>query len=502
MEGKTIPRELEGFADSRIIGYKSTSNAQEERIFFKLKINIENLDSQFPLGSKLTTDTFKAEFEEDEKGRRIKIFFEQGTGLGTKVAQWNQNNDIDLLSRFEIVEMVQPCELDGLILHNSDYGGLSTGSYNEDGLQYFIIQLRGITKVYNSTGQTTEFLLNDEGFRAVEMNYEYPSRFDHSKDEYKWTPQNMVKDYIQFEKIKFKPGHNFYKPTKHSDPIVSIHKEPRILVLHENLSEEEVRKHVELLLALYSLYSHSEIDYVCSRIQTPTKVYYHTRAAKKYEHDGHGGFRFEFRQNPLNLIANVDTTRLLGKHEFVTNLIRRFYSSLEAEPESKFMILYSVLEQIRNQYILDSKIEQEKAGEVPNLKKVVEEFRFTGTRNSQDQFIEEQLTKIAEIVEEEDKQAFLEEIKFKVGNIRLMTMANQFRSLFEHLNIDPAKHGLDFDKIRKLRNTIFHGTPVGGSREYLEQIIKYRQLPKFVGTILFKYLGIDDLSKIEGEWRD
>lgn len=165
------------------------------------------------------------------------------------------------------------------------------------------------------------------------------------------------------------------------------------------------------------------------------------------------------------------------------------------------MILYNILEQIRVQYILEKKIELEKAGDPPKLNKVTQEYEFKESRTQVDKNIRAALEKVSEIIIDDQKEDFKTEISHKVKNIKLMSMANQFISLFNYTNINPSICNLDFDEIRLMRNKIFHGNPIEDLEiEYLEKISRYDRFPRFVGIMLLKYFGIDNLNEIEKKY--
>ena len=195
------------------------------------------------------------------------------------------------------------------------------------------------------------------------------------------------------------------------------------------------------------------------------------------------------------MIENVDALHLLANYEFATKIVDRYNFALKTEGESRFMILYNVLEQIRNEYILNGKIDHEKVA--GKSKKVIEEYKFKTSKTKTDKIIKDKLYELIEIIDDEHKQLFEAEISQKLKPIKVFSMINQFKSLFDHINISPEEFGLDFLKIKAMRDIIFHGNPIAEKKIYLDEINKYKYLPKFVGLIILKYFGINDISKIE-----
>ncbi len=479
------------------------------RTFFKLKINISDLDKYPPKNSHQCSLTYLTELIIEEDTIFLRIFYTDKEYFGEKLGYWHSNSEVDSLNYFEVVEILEPKELTSIDFSGFKCIGPSNGSNyyeqfdsNEPPLKYTIIKLNGVRKGFNKfDDDPSEFYLNQSGFPMVELNYEYPMSFPWVKEPYKLEPKNQIVEFIKFDKIEFRPEHNFYNVTKYESSLVSIQKEPRLLVKHNELNEQEIRKQVSMLCAIFSFYANNDVDYFVAITNAKNGRFYEKSKKKKIETSGHGIFMWDFNRNPLNLIINIDAAHLMKNFDFVLNTIKRFNYATKLTGESKFMILYNVLEQIRVQYILEKRIDQDKAGDPPKLNKVIQEYKFA--EENADSVIKDYLKKIGEMVVEEDeqKEEFKKEISHKVKNIKLMSMANQFRSLFYYTKIDPSTCNLDFDRIRRMRNDIFHGAPVKDEDvDYLEIISSYDRFPRFVGIMILKYFGIDDLSKVENKY--
>lgn len=476
---------------------------------FKLKINIPNLDDYLSTDSDACTLTYFSEIILEDDKISIRIYYPFAEYLGEKIAHWFSNSEVDLLKYFEAIEMLDPDELASVDFTGFKCIGISNASNyfvqsgpDDPGSKYTIITTTGVRMSFKDlSDRPSQFYLNRAGFPLVEMNYKYPHVFPWKETPFAWEPKNEIEEYIKFDKIEFLPEHNFYNATKQNTSLVSFQKEPRLLVKHENLSELEIRRQVSMVCALLSFYATADVQYFVSKTNAKDGRFYEVGKDNKIEASGNGIFMFDFYLNPLNLIVNVDAAHLMANFDFVMNTIKRFNYAIQLAGESKFMILYNILEQIRVQYILEKKIEQDKAGDPPNVKKVIQEYEFTQSKNQTDKTIREALEKVAEIVKDEQKEEFKKEISAKRTNIKLMSMANQFKSLFDATNADPATCNLDFDKIKDLRNKIFHGNPIDDTdADYLERISNYDRFPRFVGIMILKYFGINDLKKIQRKY--
>ncbi|MES2516318.1 MAG: hypothetical protein V4580_19340 [Bacteroidota bacterium] len=480
-----------------------------EKTFFKLKINIQDLDKYGYPDADACSLIYLSEIIIEENKTSIKIFYPDKEHVGDKLADWFDNNKEDMLKHFEFVETIQPKKVVSIDFTGFRLNGIANGSNyneqfssNEPELRYVIINTSGIRISFsNVVDKPSQFYLNQTGFSLVEMNYKYPINFPWNEKPFSWEPKNKIEEYIKFDKIEFKLEHRFYNTTKYESSHISIQKEPMLLVKHEGLSEVEIRKQVTMICALFSFYIHNDVDYYGARINTKNGSFYEQNKKKSIESDGHGIFIWDFHLNPLNLIVNVNASRLMANYTFVLDTIKRFNYAMQLSGESKFMILYNVLEQIRVQYILEKKIELEKAGDPPNLKKVIEEYEFTESKKDTDKNIKVALEDITKIIKEHQKEDFRKEISTKVDNIKLMSMSNQFKSLFDYTKTEPSICNLDFDMVKKLRNKIFHGKPIDDQEtECLERISNYDRFPRFVGIMILKYFGIDDLKEVQKKY--
>jgi hypothetical protein len=184
--------------------------------------------------------------------------------------------------------------------------------------------------------------------------------------------------------------------------------------------------------------------------------------------------------------------------EIVSRLVERYNYAINANDEVKFLVLYSILEELRNYYILAGEIEQERAGTPPNLNRVKEEYKFIHGTGKTNTLIIDTLRKISEIVDPNERELFDREISLKVSGIRIMSMANQFESYFRYIGVNPQRYSLDFNELKSLRNNIFHGRPIK-DKEYLKKVNWFEHLPRLAGELLIKFFGIRDLKKIENK---
>lgn len=473
---------------------------KSQRTFFNLKIDFTDIDKYFT--SKIQcAEIHEAELvigEGENPEILLKVFFDPKENLDHKIGNLAHLFKGNILSIFKVVEIIQPENLLEIDFSNYNYKGMANSSdFYEQGFQYFTMNLTGIKKIYKSEeANASKFYVNQKAFELIELNYQYNLRLPWTEEDFKWHPINNVKEFITFNKIEFKPSHDFYIENKNTEDSVLIKKEPHFLIKHCSLSENEIQSHVRLICALFSFYSEEKITYSLARIYTEKRLFIDLRHVEnEVPKNSHGIFIWEFFQNPLNLITNVNVPFLLKNLEFVEKIIERYIFALKTDGESKFMILYNVLEQVRNDYIVKGYIELDKDGNPSHPKKVIEEYKFIHGTKKTDKSIKEILEKVLEIVDESDKNLFKEEIQYKLKPIKLISMINQFDSLFKFLNLNPIDYELDFKEIKSLRDLIFHGSPINDKVMFLKEVNFYDHLPKFTGVVMLKYFGINDVKK-------
>ncbi|MDF2455408.1 MAG: hypothetical protein K0R51_1401 [Cytophagaceae bacterium] len=458
----------------------------KQRTFFKIRFRISDLDGYGNAGYKKSVDQYQAELIiENENEVSVRIFYDELEYLATKVGHWITNNLEDVLSQIEILDIIQPNNL--LSIDFSLYemiGLLDDGSLYEDGNRFFVIKTNGVKKIYlDYQKEESYFYLNEQAFGLIEKVYKYHVNLPWIKS-YKWEPENCNDNYFRFGGIDFRPEHNFYNSTNNREREIVIRKEPRISILHSNLSEDEVVKHVKLICILYSFYSQQNVEYFYTIVFADSKKYVDIKSNRGYiVNDTDGVLSMELKQDPLELIMNVDVTHLLNKLEFVDNIVKRFNHAMEILGESKFMILYNILEQIRNSCIEEGQNNDYK-------------YSFIKKNDETNLVIKSALESIKGIVAENQKLEFDKDIAGKIKTIKLRTMRRQFDVFFEHLGVYPNQMELDFIRIQKLRNSVFHGSISDEEKILLKKLNEHKNFPRFVAIVILRYFGYNNIEEI------
>ena len=135
------------------------------------------------------------------------------------------------------------------------------------------------------------------------------------------------------------------------------------------------------------------------------------------------------------------------------------------------MLLFSIIEKLKKHF----GIKNQKG----------ENFQFTDPKIHEkiDEFFDELLN---EIKDETQKTSFLSLKKDKISMLVYLPLKDQFNEGFLEHDLDPVKYNLDFKRVIKMRNEIFHGKFIEPENQELKSIND--ALYNFVGALILKYL--------------
>ncbi|WP_416864286.1 MAG: hypothetical protein ACMVP2_16735 [Imperialibacter sp.] len=169
----------------------------EEKILFRIKLDIPELDKYYPVKSEPVTNEYEAELILNwPEELMIKIYFNDLERLDNKFAHWSHQYEHNILNRITVTETISPKDLILVDFCNYSYKGMTVASnFYEYGLKYFTIKLRGIKLGYkNREKDDSIFYLNEASFKLIELNYFYcklPLKLDHSKVDFSVSPADQ-----------------------------------------------------------------------------------------------------------------------------------------------------------------------------------------------------------------------------------------------------------------------------------------------------------------------
>lgn len=220
-----------------------------------------------------------------------------------------------------------------------------------------------------------------------------------------------------------------------------------------NLKDIDIIKHGNLLCTLMSLFWEKSIDFFNAHIRINDNQNYHTRVIYKYSNhfiDDAIEYNLKDRYTTIyDFIESLNYTKTLNINPLLEEIVPRIIMSKNVDEISEFMLLYNVIEKIRN-YCIINPIDESKL-------LIKEEFKFIVSKSKTNDIIKNKIKEIAEIVDPLDVQAFLEKASDKVSFIKKTGLIDQFDSLVKYLTLDPLAYDLNFTNLIKIRNDIYHG---------------------------------------------
>ncbi len=261
-----------------------------------------------------------------------------------------------------------------------------------------------------------------------------------------------------------------------------------------NYSPEEMIELVDKLCTIISLFCHKEVSLFYAHIDYEIKkenrtyrtILYHDDS-KEYIDENEYNIWFDDYFLLENLVDAVDQKKLDVCYPLMKEIVRRIIKSLRVDEISEFMLLYNVIEKIRNHFIKISESMGEKTF-------IDEQFNFTVNEEEALAIINNKLNEISEIIEESDKQAFQRKIVGTADHLKLKVMKDQWYKFFDYIKIETSLYGVDLKKLIKTRSRIFHGSAKGTSG-----IVEYNAaMRKIIKDLIIKLIFKDTIVEEKG----
>ena len=150
-----------------------------------------------------------------------------------------------------------------------------------------------------------------------------------------------------------------------------------------------------------------------------------------------------------DFVNSLDYTKVQSCSSLLYNIIPRIIQSKHSDEISEFMLLYNIIEKIRF-FCMEEPINGEKF-------LITEEYKFKVSNRKRDQTIKQKLKDIKDIVDDSDIDNYISNVPNKVNFIKKTGLIDQFDSLVSYLGLNLDAYGIDFKKLIKNRNNIYHG---------------------------------------------
>lgn len=218
---------------------------------------------------------------------------------------------------------------------------------------------------------------------------------------------------------------------------------------------------------LMSIYWEKNINFFIATIRINNSENYRTREIHKFSNENFDkSTEYHLKDSFVSFYDFIETIsfeKYIIHQEFLEDSIPRLLRTKNVDDISAFMILYNIIEKIRN-YFLSNTIDTKTYS-------IKEEFDFSVSKKATEKFIKNKIKEIEQIVAQPDKEEFNLKASDKVNFIKKTGLIDQFESLISFMTLNPAKYDIDFLILINIRNKIYHGNiPEVNIKPYNEQL--------------------------------
>jgi hypothetical protein len=444
-------------------------------ICLNISFNIPSLDdySKSEKALKVESSFHTHLIIEDAGAIVLKIFFNNKTNFDYKITDWltEERSESAFGKSIVINNINERPNIEIISFANSFVKGWNISTNQYEGNNKFIIfklgQIRIEYKPVKKYNFESEIYFTDSAYSLINENF---NSDNFCLNPNIWESINYQKELVDIGKIKF--IFDFFnqigKDNNGYDNLII--RKPRLVIKHDNLSFEEISIYVELIVSLMELYTGNDIKIHFwrhhSELSTVVKTYDYSEKAVFNKFN----FGIDFDGDLYTLITSI-SLKMLENTSVISEITHKYNLARISSGSINLVLLFSIIEKLKKHF----GIKNQKG----------ENFQFTDPKihNKIDEFFDELLE---EIEDESQKTSFLSLKKDKISMLVYLPLKDQFNDGFLEHDLDPVKYNLDFKRVIKMRNEIFHGKFIEPENQELKSIND--ALYNFVGALILKYL--------------
>lgn len=274
-----------------------------------------------------------------------------------------------------------------------------------------------------------------------------------------------------------------YRNNDFSKYIIKLERIPFLLIDAKiEYSDFQIVDYANKLCLIMSLFYSKYINYYWGRIRV-TKGEKGRNIREKTEYkfiedqiddNEHDTWANQF-ENLFKFLEAIDYKKVAECNDLLSEITNRLIKSQYVDEISEFMLLYNVIEKIRNYYL---SLGIENGGF-----SIKEEYDFETSKEITKRIIKEKILEISSIVADNDKEDFKKNASNKITFIRKTGLKDQFYSLITFLKLPIEEYKIDFGQLIGIRNKLYHGTHVN------EDFLLYNsEMRKLINNLLLKLL--------------
>jgi hypothetical protein len=413
----------------------------------------------------------------------IRIFYDDSSYFGEKLATWTSSIDFKKFGSFIKVDLTKNHtneRLQKIDLSASKLSGLSNGSnYYEDNKKYVVVKIDTVKFYWNPNEEnenTSEFYLDDKGFRVVEPFYGIfgPKTFFKNDGKFEINRMNDSTKFYKLGKSTFRPEFNVYSKDKKKDRTATSIKEPKIQFKYQKgITEEEAIFYGDVVLILASFYHHIKIDFTLRRIHLAESTITIKNIEQKNYFDTKGNlWGFEIHWDFSKFLQSSWQKETLKNFELLSKAVTLFNQSLLVDNSSAFLIRYNIIEICGKTSAADGI------------------WNFTLKNDELDKFFIDMRESISNIIAATEQEHFNNKWNSIQNIIKSKSLRKQLEDSLTKHDINVETLPIRTSKIVQLRNNITHGSLDKVNAEDLRKanILLYR----ISGILILNLMGIKD----------
>lgn len=446
----------------------------EKYIYFTLKINIPEHPnvSEFEFKSKLS-------FPEDSGQIILEINHEESLNLGYFLSRYSES--LEDWSSFPMLfkpKLITSTNLGNNLLSFDfrDSKAISV-SFGYTGITNIVLSEISIfhkRQISVNAKKGSDFWLSSPCDEIV--RHFYGQSFTYKG---KWEVWTRFKKLLPFEDVKYK-FYFIYKKTELEKPWqISIRREPNLHISHRlRENPKKVLLYGKVISSIAGLYFHQNIDFEQITIRTEEYTIVVPFSRKAYlENNYYSLIHYGYKKDFSFYLLDINTNNFLtNNYELIIDWIEKFINSITLDEESKFLLLYKLLERMKTEI----------------SKSVGVEYKLSIPLNEAKEKLKSILVRETDYVDEAERSFFIDKV---VNQAFFKPQKNQFEALFNKLLIDPKDYNVNVKDLHNIRNKVAHG--VNNFDRIKPSILFVPNLQKLVGAALLRILGLE-LSMKDG----
>lgn len=415
---------------------------------------------------------FRAEFLSLEDDLELRIYYDKSIRLIDQaffelLSEINWNN---IGNHFEVLDLHHE-RLLGIDFKESNALEVSSGHTFDEKLKYIAVKIDLIKLIFEpsrSNINCAEFYLNDNGFDLVSKYYSV--LWQKNKTTFTVDRMEDMDNTHVINNVKFKPEFNFYSRDTKNKSVSKIYKEPMFKLEFSEITEfSSITQAFKLIALSSSFFYKKEIDFTVAKLffkdsTTIIRKKNLNLTARKQSstiwpiYNVHNIDEY-FSKIQLNYIDSESLQKL-------TFMVTKFIQSLDLDIRSSILLRFAILELASNPI--------KNVSSDLNKKQY---FKFTEnekdlTGNSLKRYFETVGESISEKVVGSEKDLFKTKWKNSINRIiekpSFEPLKDKFLNYFEKIGLETSGLEMEFKEIKKIRDSITHGSVGKYSKEELQ----------------------------------